>query len=1671
MAKRLNKKVALIGLAVLLVLGVVFILVVSTYKGPHWFVSSEKLIKDGDTAVKAAEEATDDQIKLKKYEEAERSYLRARARAKTNPDRIDILFKLVDMYVETDQWPKALGCWKEIISIDPKNFKARFGQLKYFYTLADTGARLMGDSGTGVWQEVQLQASEFIEVADASLLAQDITERESFGIKETTGIERLGAYLYLLRGRATFELARMRTGVDPVEAIAKAIDDLEKVQELEPKNVDVYWYLAQAIITRGESLALRGNFEERDKAADEAVEYLDNALKVVGDDVRAHVNLLVMKLFLVRTSSAERPREQIQALEPQYLSLVDRFKSSAPAYSALAGFYHLLGPKNLDKAIEAAEKAVELDKDNIGYAITAATLHYNKFSIYGQKPHLYKAIEVAKNALTLPDAQDKPGPRYLANRVSRISLYTFLANCYVEQVLEPCEPRTDSQKQQWLTNAQEAVHQIEQLYGSGEHPEVIKWRGMLELAKENRDLAIRELYKTYEQLKASGRRDVQIPYILAKLFENTSELGAVVEFFSDALGILDRKTLAGIDRTKPEAFLDYADVLLKLEQFEPVLNIVNFFEEQYWPNQRTRALRVKALIGTNQLDEAEKQLANTEYWPADDPNTIKLKLVMMETKIGQLRRNIAQRQMGEELGIISQITPDVEKQDIDLQAADRLMAAELNNCLHTSAQLLQKLLLIEPNSVPMVPLINVCNNYIQQGQVQQARNLVNQFLTHFPDSPTILFYKGILAEPEPDKISPERRKQIEEQALSDITDPVRRAMNLGIFYQRNDELDKAAEQFKKVLGAKTSPDGIIEVPTFDKSRQISEPQRLATDYLFDVAIEAKDWQLAEQIVTVARRRNVDGCSGVFFAARLDIVKAEYDNALAKLNECLKQRPVFSYCYFLRGKVDAALGNERASIEDVRKAASLNPLDGAIAKELAFMLYRRNARLANNVSPSQLIEVKDALIRAIRLNPMEWQLQSFYAEYISKENPGEALAIRQRLQKAVPNTENALMLGSMAMKMALQETDAERKKMLFDIAASTFQQALNDDPQSKELVDGLAEYYRLTGQGEKAKQLLAQSQDDVLLYAHYMRIGRFDEARKIAEQLYTADPKNISAVKALLLVAQRTDDREAVKKYSEELLLLDDDIEHYLVQIQVFLNVGLVEEAEHKLQSLKEKFPDEPRALLLEASLVMKRGQLEKALELTNQSLQSDQNNAVAWRLRGEINFLMADYEQAVNDIKKGMSLSEQVTAPIALAEAYLKTGRREDAITELKNVISGVEEISTRSALGSAPQNKQKARLLLEHIYLRLGRRKQLSQFYDETLKALPDSVFWYNRAGAFAILQQEFSRAEQLYGQAWRNGQKTGTADATAFSGYLKALILNAGQNPEKLGKVFEQASKYIDSDFAPIAYLRMAEVKYKLGDKITTMQYYQEALKKAGTNRVLTISILREMYLMLGPDTTPEVCKELLKTNPDSLVANYTMFNLAAMNGQYNEAIGYIDKCLQIIGSDSLQRIDFRVQKAMLLQSAYAKTSDNNYLKIAIIEYESLLTEMPNNTVVLNNLAYMLAESNERLTEALQYTKRACELSPNNPDFMDTYSYVLYKNGQPEDAAESLHAALQRYEQNEITAPVEVYEHLGMVKEQLGQKTQALAAYRQALEQGADKLSDKVKKRIENAIKRLSD
>jgi tetratricopeptide (TPR) repeat protein len=306
---------------------------------------------------------------------------------------------------------------------------------------------------------------------------------------------------------------------------------------------------------------------------------------------------------------------------------------------------------------------------------------------------------------------------------------------------------------------------------------------------------------------------------------------------------------------------------------------------------------------------------------------------------------------------------------------------------------------------------------------------------------------------------------------------------------------------------------------------------------------------------------------------------------------------------------------------------------------------------------------------------------------------------------------------------------------------------------------------------------------------------------------------------------------------------------------------------------------------------------------------------------------------------------------------------------------------------------------------------------------------------------------------------------DGQAFEGRLRVLL-----GTKKYDQLFTEASKYLEGPMAATAYARMAEAKAQTGDKNTAVQYFRKAIEKAGTNEALMVNIIRYMAQVVGIDETMKWCNERLQSQPDSIAVNFAMYNLYRMTGDPNRTIEYLDNCIRIAKDNEQLVLGYRVDKAGILYETYIKTADKTYLKQTIKEYESILQKQPTNVSVLNNIAYMLADTDMDISKALEYAERAYKAASNSSEVLDTYGYVLFKNGKIQQADEILQRALQQYEQNKINAPIDVYEHIGWVKEKLGQDAEALQSYKRAMEVAGKNVSQEVKNRISAEIERMS-
>lgn len=114
----------------------------------------------------------------------------------------------------------------------------------------------------------------------------------------------------------------------------------------------------------------------------------------------------------------------------------------------------------------------------------------------------------------------------------------------------------------------------------------------------------------------------------------------------------------------------------------------------------------------------------------------------------------------------------------------------------------------------------------------------------------------------------------------------------------------------------------------------------------------------------------------------------------------------------------------------------------------------------------------------------------------------------------------------------------------------------------------------------------------------------------------------------------------------------------------------------------------------------------------------------------------------------------------------------------------------------------------------------------------------------------------------------------------------------------------------------------------------------------------------------------------------------------------------------------------------------------KSAETTLREILKQSPRNPIALNNLGYFLSERGEKLDEALEMIKKAVEIDPTNPSYLDSLGWVYFQLGNLAEAEKNLKDAL-RIDDSSAT----IHDHLGDVYQKQGKADLAKTTWQKAL------------------------
>ena len=1645
--KKLNMKVALIGSGALFVLALVVGVALIQFRG-----NPEDAIVKADAAVAS-----------ENYELAQRQYLKGLA-IKDKAVQIDVLFKLADVYAHLDLWPKVRGSWEAVLLRDPDNVKAALALVQSFYVRASTQTRA-GWQVSDVWREIESRSGKLLDAADRLQVASQDKSQWEIKAYADPMTRSLKSYLQFVRGRSAYEQARVGAVPSPQQTLNQALEDLKLVVQASPEDVEAYWYMSQTLLEQARVKLEQGDRVAKEALMAEAESCLAQAKTQADHNEQSHLNQLRFNLESYQRSRHEPTVAELGAIEAQYQAVATRFGQSHRVFSEMSRFYWMCcfyqGPDhseaNLQKSIEAAEKAVALAEDDVDNAVTLAQLYYRGMHMFGMNGSVDKAVTLAENALAYPDALASSGPRSWASKAHRLNIYTFLATVTTDQLLENRDSMTASESERWLAQAESAVREIGQVVGTTDDPDVVKWQAILDVVKGDEAKGALTLYGLNEKAKASrkrSQRDPHLAYVLAKLYQGTPEVGLRLELISTALE-------AGYGFTKPQVILDYLDLLGEMDMWPHVISTVNPFgvdayEKRFGPNDRTRTLRVKSLIRTNQWPDAQNYISQ---WPPEDQTALILKQDLLKAEVKRLRSSLNQQRAINESALKldgamsegSQATAVMMQQDLERSYTQLLSVATQAAAVHP-----------ECLNEEVVALLS--EQLIETGRAQETEPLVEAYLKVHSNSGIILFYRQWLTQTNPESLTESMRTQVAQQALSRISNPLQRSLETGLLALRQGKEDQAVSALLDALNEAKRQNN---TPAWG-ANMYDHPVVVATGTALDILKNNAEWAKAQKIVDLSKTLNADLCGGALYEAQLAFAQNKLEEAMTHINMCLKRRPALSRAIMLRGLILSQQGKTKEAIMESGRAMSVNSQDPLIAKVHAQLLTRRNVDMGSAVTQIQIGEAERALERAVRLNPKDSGILMLYADQISVHEPLKAVAIYQSMQKSMPTLANTVVLGNRATSLATQQTDVTRRQTLFDIAGKAFAVAFSLESTDRSMLHGYAQYYRAMGQDDKAEALLIQAQDDKLLWRHFVAQGRVGEAQRVLTTLYKVSPKDEDVLKGLLFVAEVFSDREGLVRYFEELVAVNGSLENRFDQVAVCLKSGMISEAEAGLAELQKQAPGQPKVSLLEGWLALSQGQLGEAQVKIESALAQDNQDALVWYLKGRVHSATGQYQEAVVAYRRSASIKPDPATRLALAQAYSMADRTGDAIHELEAILA-------------EPTASMAAKTLLERVYRAAGRTRQLATFYKTMIESSPNPVAWCIRAGEFELEQAHYDLAVQWLGQGFQlKRNQYANQPPTVWTGdtqyldvldrYLDALVQAGQSQPSRYNEVLKQGLLFTPSSFAPQVLSRMAQARLGLGDRAKAKSRSRESIEKAGTDTGLAIEMFERMSRLFGDQAVAELAETFIQQK--KFLSGYLGKSVVALAGKrFDDVFEAINYAVALSGQSESEQTALISRRARLYTTVYEATSRKSYLDRAISDYQSLLEKMPNNINVLNNLAYLMAVNELALPKALTFAERAVALRPGSPMLMDTYAFVLHKNSKNERALQLLSAATQQFEYSGLAMPFEVYEHMGMVHEALGQKDKALGAYEQALQMGDTTLPEAVEKRINSAIGRLSD
>lgn len=841
----------------------------------------------------------------------------------------------------------------------------------------------------------------------------------------------------------------------------------------------------------------------------------------------------------------------------------------------------------------------------------------------------------------------------------------------------------------------------------------------------------------------------------------------------------------------------------------------------------------------------------------------------------------------------------------------------------------------------------------------------------------------------------------------------------GEIARARSEWDKAVQFYQQADQARPGTREIVAALSTAYQRTGKDPEaiRLLEEFL---TTHPEDVQAAGELATLFQRKGdlpkaIDILSNTIKTqpnaapvhaalANLYLESDKLDNARIEAQEALKLDPNDPMGLYVTGSLALKSGNNAQALKDLESAAKRMPNSEAFRKAY------REAQLATG----EIVEkVKVASQKIQQQGASPALLLELADAYIYQGEPEKALEQIATVLKQEPDNKNAHLLESLAFLSLGRFPEADRAM-----------QAVGDKQDVRyQAIEGVIR--QDAGELSAAVDKLSSSTATQMWGGYFRALGLLygNQIGKGLEELDALIQRNETFGAAVYQMAT------------------------------VYQTLNEPQLALALYQRLSGTFPESLKPQILSARTLVVLNQLERAKIVLDGVLKRDAKNRDALFLLGTIHLQEHNYKEGARVFEALVSSATGAPTTLLhfqsiLAKTLVYDHQYKKALEEYDRIIKAVPNHSATYI----------EKCLTQMV---LGQDKESLETCQTALTSSTDtSVLNVVQA----VILQQMGRADE--GLKILNGElESGKWQKGAAQRVMPILVniqVSSGQ--------YDQARETIQkSEYPPV-------LKGYMTQSVDTAQQKKSDLRR------LSLGLLFGFYQW--PDAARGIYEELVQENPKDILMLTYLGDAQALAGQHDEAAKTYSRGLEIAPNDiyflekraaSYARAGHDDNAVKDLSAALALTPDNpslhfqigslyesqNLVEDAIASYKTVLKLNPNpvmSVASLNNLAWLMAQNEKTLPEALEYAKKTLEAVPVNPktglkdgNMLDTVGWVYFLSGQYEEARKLIEQARMALP----THPTVNY-HLGRIFEELKQPKVAVIQYSKALEFGKENFKE---------------